>query len=64
MRKFCWQRHKASLSDGLSGDGLQIDGHKSKIGTWKRCSGISKAGMVRIAQGLAMAGGEDVGRNR
>ena len=49
---------------GLSRDGLKIEGHKSKIGTWKRCSGRSKAGMVRIAQGLAMAGGEDVGRNR
>ena len=31
-----WQRHEASPSDGLSGDGLQRDGHKSKIGTWKR----------------------------
>ena len=32
---------------GLSRDGLKIDGHKSKIGTWKRCSGISKAGMEK-----------------
>ena len=45
-------------------DGLKMNGHRSKIGTCKKCSGTSKAGMVRIAQGLAMAGGKDVGRNR